>query len=599
MADIPIIPGVKVATKGILNKPLKDIICAILFGGLNNMLKGNLLCIQADLNALIEEYTDLPSIKDLQNELKNLRDELKAMEELSDLKDGLARVNAAIAEVQNLLALDGMCKIPLKAPKIPDVISEVIDAEFAELNAILGDIGKLGKPELCLSGSGGINTGKYNPSSILGSIQKHGGKMANIPGQKIANLKKKLQGVTKALSKSVNRQLFPDFRHKHNLVTGKPYVPGQTYLSAGLVSASSAEANTPVPVITLAPPPPLANQWNGAYPPSSTPDLKTASASAASLVSSLGKTASYPADVNGIRYQNIWPGIVGPELYGLAVTALTPQDPLFAQQDPIYDYCGKLVGYSSTVITGDITAVGGDPALGSEPNPPKTNFDFVWLEDRKCWAVNGVESEQLLAKGRDTGRKGVYLNANPEIELHRGYNHILGIPSYDQGDENATPPILPTMSPEFFICYVDRELKPVLVNGQVKKFNLGLSRIDTYELLEDANGADNPAEAIARKERHMFGTRLYFAAENKVYSGTTAPRNPDSDVWWYNTDTCVAKRWVPDDLDTGVAGYWIEVSDAERAEHWFGSSINYQDPHVNYLAYSTQDGSVFGLLKLV
>jgi len=508
------------------------------------------------------------------------------MEELSDLKDGLARVNAAIAEVQNLLALDGMCKIPLKAPKIPDVISEVIDAEFAEANAILKDIGRLGKPELCLSGSGGINTGKYNPESILGSIQKHGGKMASIPGNKIANLKKKLQGVTKALSKSINRQLFPDFRHKHNLVTGKPYVPGQTLAAAGLVSASSAEANTPVPVITLAPPPPLANQWNGPYPPADTPNLKTASSTASTLVSSLAKTASYPADVNGIRYQNIWPGIVGPELYGLAVTALTPQDPLFAQQDPIYDYCGKIVGYSSTVITGDIKAIGGDPSVGSEPNPPVTDFDFVWINERNCWGVTGKSNEQIV-----NGRKDVYLDANPEITLHRGRNHMFAVPSFDIiGD---------TMAPEFFICYVDTNLKPVIENGQVKKFNLGLSRLETYELLEDANGADNPAEAVARKERHPLGTHLYFAAENKVYSGTTAPDFPDSDVWWYNTGTCVTKRWMPDDLDTGADGYWIEISDQERANHWFGSSINYLDPNVNYLAYSTQDGSVFGLFKLV
>jgi len=279
-------------------------------------------------------------------------------------------------------------------------------------------------------------------------------------------------------------------------------------------------------------------------------------------------------------------GFVGPELYGLAVTALTPQDPLFAQQDPIYDYCGKLVGYSSTVITGDITAVGGDPSRDAESIPPMTDFNFVWITERNCWGVTGKSSEQLV-----NGRKDLYLNSNPEITLHRGRNHLFVVPSFDiTGD---------TMAPEFFICYVDTGLKPVLVNGQVKKFNLGLSRLETSELLEDANGADNPAEAIARKERHMFGTHLYFTAENKVYSGTLAPRNPDSDVWWYNTDTCVAKRWVTDDLDTGAVGYWVEVSDAERAEHWFGSSIIYDNPNVNYLAYSTQDGSVFGLFKLV
>ncbi len=572
MADIPIIPGVKVATKGILNKPIKDIICAILFGGLDNMLKGNLLCVEADLNALIEEYTDLPSIKDLQAELGKLKDELKALEELSGLKGALDRVNGAIAEVQNLLALDGMCKIPLKAPLIPDVIGQVIDAEFNEANAILKDIGRLGKPELCLSGDGGINTGKYNPESILGSIQKHGGKMASIPSDKINNLNKKIKGVTKALSKSINRQLFPDFRHKHNLLTGKPYKAGES-------------------AITLAPPPPATamtalDRTSADYPPATSPNLKTASSTATSLVSSLGKTASYPADVNGIRYQNIWPGLVGPELYGLAVTALTPQDPLFVQQDPVYDYCGKLVGYSSNVITGDATAAGGDPTVGSEPSPPETDFNFVWIKERNCWGVSGKTSEQIV-----NGVKDVYLNKNPELTLYRGRNHLFVVPSFDiVGD---------TMAPEFFICKVGADLKPLMENGQVKKFNYGLSRLDTYELLEDANGADNPAEAIARKERHPLGTHLYFAVGDKFYSGTTAPSVPDSDVWWYNTDTCIAKRWVPDNLDTGASGYWVDVTDAERNEQWFGSSVNFQDPHVNYLAYSTQDGSVFGLLKII
>lgn len=566
MADIPIIPGVKVATKGILNKPIKDIICAILFGGLENMLKGNLLCVQADLDTLIQDnFPGVPSLADLKAELTELKSELKAFEEHMGIKDALDRVNRAIADVQSLLALDGMCKIPLKAPMIPDVIGQVIDAEFAEANAILKDLGRLTKPELCLAGNGGINTGKYNPESILGSIQKHISNMEDIPGKKIAALKANLSKVTKALKKSMNRQLFPDFRHKHNLLTGKPY---------------AGEAG----VVTLAPVP--ATQWNPPYPPATAPNLKDATATAQTLVASVNKTASYPANVNGIQYQNVWPGLVGPELYGLAVTALTPADPLFVQQDPVYDYCGKLVGYSSNVITGDPTASGGDPTVGSNPDPFKTNFNIVWIEERTCWAVTGVSSVQIV-----NGKQDTYLDDNPEIVIHRGYNHILGIPSFDLlGD---------VMAPELFICYVDENLKPRMKNGSVEKFNLGLSRLETYELLEDANGSNNQTEAITRKKKNMLGTTLYLAAENKVYSGTTAPEFPDKDVWWYNTVTCVAKRWVPDNLDTSEAGYWVEVSDKERTDQWFGSSINYADPHVNYLAYSTEDGKTFGLLKLI
>lgn len=606
MAIIPVIPGVQVATKGILNRPIKDIICALLFGGLANMLKGPLLCVQVDLDKLITENTSLPGIADLQNELKELKGELKAAADLLGVKDTLNRVNGAIAEVQSLLALDGLCKIPMKAPKIPDVLGQIIDAEFAEMNAILRDIGRLAKPQVCLDGGGGINTGSYNPSSILGSIQKHGGKMANIPQQKINGLLNRVKGIRTALGKSVNRQLFPDFRHKRNLVTGKPYVPGQTFAQAGLVPAGAPNANQPVPVITMAPPPPAANQWNGPYPPADTPNLKEATNQAQALVGNVSKTASYPVKSDGITTANIWPGLLGPDVYGLAVTALTPQDPFFAQQEPVYDYCGKLIGYESTVITGDPADDVGDATTDAEQNPPVTNFNFVWIQDRQCWAVSGIQSEQVV-----NGRKDTYLNANPTVELRRGYSHTFGIPSADIGgfvvNEGITDPA--SIAPEFYICYVNANLTPRIQGGKVVKFNLGLSRLETFELLEDANGITGN-EGLERRLSNPLGTNMFFQAENKVFTGEEEPAVRSEDVWWYHPVTCITKRWVlnrfndPSDPDTfgdviDGSGQWIEVTQQERDDRWFGSSNIFGDPHVNYLAYSNEAGTVFGLLKFV
>jgi hypothetical protein len=583
MANIPVIPGVKVSTKGILNKSMKDIICAILFGGLKNMLKGPLLCVSADLDKLISEYTDLPNLKDLKDDLKELKDQLRAAEDALGIKEGLGRVNGAIAEVQSLLALNGLCKIPMKAPPITDVLGQVIDSEFAEMNSILNDLGRLSKPELCLSGNGGLSTGSYNPKSILGSIQKHLNRMEDIPGNALASFKKRIQGVSKALKKSVDRQLFPDFRHKHNLVTGKPYVPGQTYVQAGLAAPGSPNANTPVPVITLAPAPPRANQWNGPYPPADAPNLKEATAQAQVIVASVGKTASYPVDSNGVRSQNIWPGMLGPDLYALAVTALTPQDPLFAQKEAIYDYCGKLVGYTADIVSGDENYAGGDPTADADLNPPIVNFNFVWIADRQCWAVDGVTSEQII-----NGRKDVYLDRCPTVKLRRSYVNILNIPSLDH--------LGTTLAPEFYIYKVNANLTP----NTSQPFNLGLSRLETSELLEDANGLPG-AEGIARRTEHPLGTNLYFSTSQQVYSGLTEPAIPSENIWWYNTNTCVTQKWVPNEVNglRDGTGSWVPVSDQERLDHWFGSSNIVNDPHVNYLAYSNQDGSVFGLIELV
>jgi hypothetical protein len=556
MATIPVIPGVKVTTKGILNKPIKDIICAILFGGIKNMLKGPLLCIEADLNKIIEEAGGA-GLNDLKDALTEVRDQLKAAEELAGIPETLARVNAAIAEVQSLLALDGLCAIPLKAPKIPDVIAQVIDAEYRELNAIINDLGRLAKPSMCLSGDGGFGLGSgYNPESILGSISKHVGNLGSIPGQQLDALTKRLQGVKTALDKSINRQLFPDFRHKTDLTTGKPYVAGGGPTLAGAPAVA----------------------WNPPYPPSDEPNLKSATQTAQLLVASIGQTGSYPVEAEGIQNTNMWLAALGPEVYSMAVNALTPQDPFFALQEPMYDYCGKMVGYTSTVVSGTVDEIGGSPVADAQPNPPNTTFNFEWIKDRNCWAVTGVISEQIV-----NGRKGIYLDANPTIELHRGYNHVLSIPSLEITGNSVAE--------EFFICYVDSNLQPRTANGQVVLFNNGLARLETYELLEDANGSFDEAYALERKGTHPTGTTLYFAAEHRVYTGEEPPATPSANVWWNEPVTCVTSKW------TGTE--WIALTDTDRQEAWFGSSINHNDPHVNYLAYSNKDGSVYGLIKFV
>ena len=632
MADIPIIPGISVATKGILNKPLKDIICALLFGGLDNMLKGPLLCVNADLDKLLtDNFPGVPSIADLKNELKDLKDQITAFEQHSGIKDMLGRVNGAIAEVQSLLALDGMCKIPLKAPLIPDIMKQIIDAEFANANAILNDLGRLTKPQLCLNGDGGIGTGSYNPESILGQLQGHIKRGADIPGQQLDILKNRLSGVSTALKASINRELFPDFRHKHNLLTGAPY---------------AGEAA----VVTLAAAPALANQWNPPYPPGTAPNFKDTMNTAQSLVANVKQTGSYPADVNGIRSMNIWPGLLGPGLYGLAVNALTPQDPLFAQQEPVYDYCGKLVGYTSTIITGSADDVGGNPLVDVDPNPPKTTFDLIWIAERKCWAVTGVQSEQVI-----NGRKDMYLDANPTIELHRSYNHILSIPSIDSMGND--------LAPEFYIYKVKEDLTPDVGN----RFNLGLSRLETYELLEDANGLDGDA-GIQRRTSFPTGTTMYFAAGKQIYSSPTEPAFPNADVWWYNTNTAEIKKYIPGSDTSGGGGGggdgdgdggshdvwyfngtdcifspggfvpgpvetyatqeaclaanppfvaqlavetepmllsetlatgWVAITEQDQIDNWIGSTSIYNASNTNYLCYSNQDGSVFGLIKLV
>lgn len=556
------IPGIKVTPKGIMNAKIKDIICALLFGGIKNMLKGPLLCVTADLEKLIGEPNDIPSIAELQKELSDLHKEVKRMEGVMDVKETIGRVNKAMGEVQSLLSLGGMCKSPLRIPRIPNILDSIIDSEFAMAKAILNEIGRLTKPQLCLTGQGGLTTGTYNPKSILGRIGKLGGRMADIPGNQIDSFTKQIKAVGKSVKKINDIKLFPDFRHKHNLVTGKPY---------------AGEAS----VVTLAAPPPVESQWNPPYPPTATPNLQEATESANALVNNINSTASYPSISNGIKYPNAWQGLVGPEIYAMAVDALTPEDPLFVRQDPVYDYCGKIVGYSANIITGDPYADGDDPAADADQDPVQDRYNFVWIKDRNCWAVSDVMSEQIVA-----GRKAEYLTPNPTIQIHRDHGFRFGIPSMDL--------LANEVAPEFYLYKVNSNLAPDIT----KKFNLGLHRVETGELLEDANGLDNIDDATERKGTFPEGTTLEFIAGHEIYSGTTPPDMPTESIWWYHLETCDVKKWIYDP-EVDEEGVWVDVTQEDRHDSWVGSSITFGDPHINYLCYSNKDGTQFGLIELI
>lgn len=244
MATIPVIPGVKVATKGILNKPLKSIICAILFGGLNNLLKGNLLCIEANLDELIGGMTGSGPLANLRQALVDLKGDVRAFQEHLGIGPTLGRINDAIADIQKLLALDGMCPVPLRAPRIPNVINDVANSYFGAANGILNQLGRLAKPQLCLDAAGGVNTGAYNPDSILGQLNRQIGNLPSAGDAAIKRFENSIKGVSNAIQKQINRELFPDFRHNHNLLTGGPVVAGAAALTVMDVRQAYEQAQT-------------------------------------------------------------------------------------------------------------------------------------------------------------------------------------------------------------------------------------------------------------------------------------------------------------------------------------------------------------------
>ena len=546
MANIPVIPGVKVATKGILNKPIKDIICAILFGGLNNMLKGNLICIEANLNEILEDQ-GLANLTDLKDALRELKDEVKAFQDHLGVGEAIKRINSAIADVQKVLSLGGMCPVPFKAPKIPDVLGQVTNSYFGAANSILNDLGRLAKPQLCLDANGGINTGAYKPDSILGSLNRKIGKLGDIPGNELNKLTKSIKGVSGAIRKQINRELFPDFRHKHNLLTGTAVVAGAA-------------------AITIA-------------------DVNAAHSQALQISSGLGQTGSYPIKGDGVRFDNAWASIVGPDIYALAVESLTAQDPTLIRQEPVYDYCGRLVGYEEVVVAGEREAEGGDPFDDADLAPLQLNYSFLWVDgteedpDRLGWAVEGNVSEQMVGP---TGaqRRVTALNLNPEITLYRGRSHIIRLPSAAQQ--------------EFYI-YETKVQGNQRVPDISKRFSHGLMRFETNEFLDEANGRNEDSvpwydTSLPEDERNSGPEPEAWRRKDLFPDGMTLMIN----VAGIDDTASLAK------INAVRAGQGLDPIDPIQEPNWadqYPYDVIFEE-WPDYLAYSNQSGSVFGLFKL-
>lgn len=249
----------------------------------------------------------------------------------------------------------------------------------------------------------------------------------------------------------------------------------------------------------------------------------------------------------GVQSQNMWANILGPDLYALSIEALTPQDPLHTRQQPVYDYCGRLVGYEEIVVTGDRTADGGNPLDGATLDPLDLNHTFIWVDgttedpDRLGWGVEGYESEQMI--GAIGAKKRIKaLDLGPTITLYRGQSHLFSLP--------------PGGQQEFYI-YEVREEAGKLVPDISKRFSQGLHRFETGEYLDDANGRNEDSAT--------------WEGEGNI--------GPEPEVW---------KR---KDLFPNGTTLLFQIGEGDASvaiNHW-----------PEYLAYSDESGTKYGLFKLI
>ena len=299
--------ALKVTFPTILPKNEKDLICMLLAGRLKDLFKGKLICAQLALDDLFKDVAGFSGLGSLQSALMGMAGSIDRFKAISGYNNILNGVNQALGQVNNVFSLGGLCPSPVRAPKIPDLLAQLNANMFGQANNILGALGKLSNPSMCLGGGAkgfGIN---WN----------------SMPG---------------------------DLKNLKNAINGFKSDPARFQATidafANNLRAQTARMNSEIKRL----------KKNLADPLGLNEKLDTGK----NIQRVKSISDGYPVrDANGILHTNVLKSMVPADIESV----IDNGDKTLVNYvtKPILDYCGDVVGYEKVVITGDPKYIGWDP----------------------------------------------------------------------------------------------------------------------------------------------------------------------------------------------------------------------------------------------
>jgi len=121
---------------------IKRLLCALLAGDINNLMKGPLICINIAIEDLLGQ---LPS-NALAGALRDLQGEIGNLLEASGINDTLGRLNSATSQLESLFGLGGICPVPFTLPRIGNILGDMVAAYSAELKDLIAALGRYLSP---------------------------------------------------------------------------------------------------------------------------------------------------------------------------------------------------------------------------------------------------------------------------------------------------------------------------------------------------------------------------------------------------------------------------------------------------------------------
>jgi hypothetical protein len=355
-----------------LPKNEKDLICMLLAGRLKDLLNGRLVCAQLAIDDLIKDATGVSALSALRDSLVGMKSAINGMKSATGYDKILQGVNQALGQVNNVFSLGGLCPSPVRAPMIPDLLSQLNANLFGQGLNILNALGRVSNPSMCLGGGpGGFGINWNSMPGDLRNLKNAIKQAGNTPSATINAFNQNLKSQTSRLKSEVKR----------------------------------LEQN-------LADPLGLNNKLN----------------TARNLQRAKSISDGYPVkDSRGILHDNVLKTMMSADIESTIDNG--DRTPVKYVTKPILDYCGVVIGYEKVAVTGDPAYIGwdpnGDPGLNTDHptiNPVAGFASFKYTFKQEGTAVKVYDSTGAVVTDLTLSRGVAYRLSfeltNKEIQFY-------------------------------------------------------------------------------------------------------------------------------------------------------------------------------------
>ena len=365
---------------------LRELLCSVLSG--NGIKMPNLqICLYAN----IQELLGIPNIQaQLYDALNQLADSLQQFMDHTRLDDILGRLNAVLAEAQNVANLINFCAQPVDPIAIPNMLERAFGSFLGAGKEIIDSIGQIAPGQMCACLTpGGFNTNAFS-GGLLGNL---GNNLSRITSGSL--LQDELDAITNDVRNIANQ--ITNLINFENNITG-------SYLHGGSQFATpDAGCYTEVGVM---------------HNPGSA-NISTNARLTSSLKSLYDRLAGYPVQYNYngeiTEYPNIFHVLLDQEMLDLLDRTDDP-NPTIENQIPVYDYCGNVIGYTANIIQQDNqTSEGSTPTVPNSPGYNAGGFTTADSSTNTGSTIQNTTVEYTVSTG--SGSSNVYIVANEAAQL--------------------------------------------------------------------------------------------------------------------------------------------------------------------------------------